>query len=56
MRTRIIPMITLTSDKLPLIRAGFPMKGLDYQGPRSSMPKRVASLRDLAPPLPGREV
>jgi hypothetical protein len=34
MRTCIIVTITLTSDKLTLIGAGFPMIDPVYQGPR----------------------
>jgi hypothetical protein len=43
-------MITLTSEKLPSIGVGFPMKGSIHQGPELSMPTWVASPEDLAPP------
>jgi hypothetical protein len=50
MRTRIIIMITLTSEKLPLIGAGPCMKGLIHQEPKPSTPMKVVSPRDLLPP------
>jgi hypothetical protein len=51
-RIHIIVMITLTSDKPPLIGTGFPMKGSIHQESGLSTPKQVASPGDLAPPPP----
>jgi hypothetical protein len=41
-------MISLTSDKLTLIRAGFSIKDPVHQGPRRSTPKQITHPEGLA--------
>jgi hypothetical protein len=55
MRKHIIVMITLTSDKLILIKARFPIKDPVHQGPDKSTPKQTASPGGLTPPLPSKK-
>jgi hypothetical protein len=50
MRTRIITKITLTSDKLTLIKGRFSIKDLVHQGPRLPTPRQIAHPGGFAPP------
>jgi hypothetical protein len=50
MRTRIITMITLTSDKLTPIKVGFSIKDLVHQGPGWPMPRKIVHPRGFTPP------
>jgi hypothetical protein len=49
-RTRIIAMITLTLEKLALVKAGFSTKDSVHQGPGQLTQKKIAHPGGLAPP------
>jgi hypothetical protein len=49
-RTRIIDMITLTSDKFILVKVGFSTRDPVDQGPGRSTPRQIAHLRGFATP------
>jgi hypothetical protein len=53
MRTHIIAMLTLTSDKLAPIEAGFSIKYLVHQGHRQSTPKQTTHPEGLTNPQNG---
>jgi hypothetical protein len=48
--TRVIIMITLTSDKFALVKAGFSIRDLIHQVPGRSTPRQIAHPRGFAPP------
>jgi hypothetical protein len=50
MRTRIISMITLASDKLALIKVGFSVKDQVHQGPKQSTSRQIVYFEEFAAP------